>query len=311
MTEKIYDLIVIGSGVVGLSAGMYAGRLNMKVAVIGKERGGTITKTHVVENYPGIKTATGIELANMFWEHMKEYPVDVFNGEVLEIKKEKSLFVLKTKKQEIKSKTILFATGSEWRKLNVDGEEEFMNKGVHYCALCDGFFYKNKIVSIVGGGDSAAKEALFLAEHASKVYMLIRSKLRAEPINQSLVLKNKKIEVHEGVQIKKINGDDSGVTSITLDNEINGSKELKLEGVFVDIGHDPLSQLAENLGVKINKKKEIVIDKDSQTNVAGVYAAGDVTDTRFKQAITGVGEAVKAVYCAYEFVNNGEEIQTV
>jgi thioredoxin reductase len=174
-----------------------------------------------------------------------------------------------------------------------------MNKGIHYCALCDGPFYKDKIVAVVGGGDSAAKEALLLSEYAKEVYMLIRSTLKAEPINKERIKKNKKIKVIEGIQIKEIKGTKS-VENAVLTKKIKGSNILKLDGIFISIGHLPKSELAKKLGVKLNKKAEIIIDKESKTNIKGVYAAGDVADTRFKQAITGVGEGVKAVYDIYE-----------
>jgi len=177
-----------------------------------------------------------------------------------------------------------------------------MNKGVRYCALCDGVFYKNKTVAVVGGGNSAAKEALLLSQYAKKVYLIARSTLKAEPINLNRVKAEKKIQVFEGTQIKEIKGN-KFIKEVILAKK-TGSEVLKLDGVFVSIGHIPLSELAIKLGVKVNKNKEIIINKESQTNVKGIYAAGDVTDTRFKQAITGVGEGVKAVYSIYSDLGN-------
>lgn len=312
--KKSCDLFVLGSGVVGLSAAIYSGRLDLKTVVVGKLTGGTITKTHIVENYPGIKSVSGMGLADKIMEHAKEYGAEIFSGEVTDVSwnKGKGCFVVKTKKRHYHARALLFATGSEWRKLDVPGAKEYENKGVHYCALCDGPLYKNKVVAINGGGDSAAKEALLMAKYAKKVYVLARSTLKPEPINKDLISKEKKISVIEGVEIKEVRGsrfveevvlspwDDSGEPG----KKVGGSDVLKLDGVFVDIGHVPNSGLAKKIGVKVNKGGEIIIDKESQTNVKGVWAAGDVADAKFKQAITGVGEAVKAVYGIYEYLKN-------
>ncbi len=301
----MYDVAIIGSGVVGLSGGLYAGRLGLKTIVIGKEKGGTITKTHIVENYPGFKSITGRELAENILEHMNQYKenVGLIEKEVSDVKINGNCFELFLNGEKVKARSLLIATGSRTRKLGVKGEEEFTNKGVHYCALCDGIFYKDKVVAVVGGGDAAAKEALLLSKYAEKVYVLARSTLKAEPVNSERVKSHKKINVIEDVEVKEIVGEKS-VKSVVLTKRVGASKNLKLDGVFVSIGHVPLSELASKLKVRRNKHGEIKINKESQTNVAMVYAAGDVTDTKFKQAITGVGEAVKAIYNIYEDLKN-------
>lgn len=305
---KSCDVFILGSGVVGLSAAIYAGRLELKTIVVGKLTGGTITKTHIVENYPGIKSVSGIGLADKIMNHAKQYDVKIYPGEILNISQNKKCFIVKTKKTHYHAKTLLFATGSEWRKLpeSVKGAREYENKGVHYCALCDGPLYKNKIVAIVGGGDSAAKEALLMAKYAKKVYVLARSTLKPEPINKDLIAKEGKISIIENIEIKEIKGR-KFVEEVVLSKKLGKNNILKLDAVFVDIGHIPNSELAKKIGVKINKAGEIIIGKESQTNIKGVWAAGDVADTKFKQAITGVGEAVKAIYGIYEYLK-GEKI---
>lgn len=293
-------MAIIGGGIVGLSAAIYCGRLSLKTILIGKEPGGTLTEAHIVENYPGFSEISGIELTNKVLEHAKKYDVQILQGFVEKISwSKKTCFEIYTGKQNFHAKTLIFCTGSERRKLGITGEKEFANKGVHYCALCDGVFYKNKIVLVVGGGDSAIKEALLLSKYAKKVYIIARSRIKPEPINLKRIKAEKKIEIIEGAQVKEIKGN-KFVESIVLDKKIKNSKILKVDGIFVDIGNISLSSLATKLGVKLNKEKEIIIDKESRTNVKGIYAAGDVTDTKFKQAITGVGEAIKAVYSAYE-----------
>ena len=313
---EMYDTLIIGAGVTGLSAAMYAGRLNIKTIVLGTTSGselpigGVITLTDTVDNYPGFKHLTGQELANKMEEHAKDYDIEIKEEKVLDIKKNKGMdcFDVKTEKTKYNTRTIIFATGAKWRELTMKGAEEFKNKGVHYCALCDAALYKDKTVSVVGGSDTAAKEAILLAQHAKKVYIIYRGeKIRPEPVNGKLIEKNKKIEVINNTNIVEILGD-KFVNKVILDKEYNGSKELALTGVFGATGHIPLSDLAVKLGVKINKKKEIMIDRESKTNVKGVFAAGDVVDSGFKQAITGVAEGVVAAHSAFTYVNENEVV---
>lgn len=293
-----YDLVIVGSGIAAFAAAVYCGRLKLKTIVVGKEMGGTLTKVDWIENYPGFKKISGFDLVNKVIEHAKEYGVEIYNGEVIEASKEKNNFLIKTKKKEYLSKNVLFCTGSERRRLKIPGEKEFENKGVHYCGLCDAPLYKNKIVAVIGGSDSAIKDAILLSKYAEKVYLISRSEIKAEPANKDNLKKEKKIEVLLSASIKEIKGKDS-VDLIILEQKAKEIK-LKVNGVFIDVGQMPASSLTKNLGIKLNNFGEIIIDKESKTNVSQVYAAGDVTDTKFKQAITGVGEAVKAVYAIYD-----------
>lgn len=311
---KSYDFGIIGAGGTGLAAAMYGARLGLKTIVFGSSHGsempvgGVITTTNVVENYPGFIRLTGQELADKIREHAQSYDLVTIKEErVSDVKKEKNTFIIKTETDTYTVKTVLFATGTKWRKLTVPGAEKLENKGVAYCALCDAPLYRNKIVAVVGGADTAAKDALVLANHAKKVYIIYRGEeIRPEPINKTRVLENKKIEVITKTNVLQVNGTDF-VESVTLDKAYKGSKELALEGLFVAIGHDILSDLAKPLGVKLNEKREIVIDhKTSETNVPGVYAAGDVADKPFKQAITGVAEGCTAAYSAYEYISKNK-----
>ncbi len=310
----LYDTIIIGSGVVGLSAAMYAGRLGLKTLIIGEMEGGTITLTHVVENYPGFVSLSGPKLGELMLNHAKDYDIDILNLRVDKIEKKPKCFIVKTGKSEFKSKTVILATGSKWKKLGIKGEDKYFNRGVSTCALCDGPLFKNKIVGIVGGSDSAVKEALLLSEYAKKVYIIYRGeKIHPEPINLTRaenLIKKGKIEIINKTNVVEIRGDGEKIISVVFDKVYKGKKEFSLDGLFIDIGHIPLSGLVVDMGVKINKKGEVIINRNSETNISGIYAAGDVTDTSFKQAITGVGEAVHAAYAIYEYVS-ADKVETM
>jgi len=305
---EVFDVVIVGSGVAGYSAGMYCGRFNMKTLVVGDLPGGVITTTHLVENYPGILSITGQDMGLVFMEHAKMFGAVLKNGRVKTVEKttgpngEENCFKVSTSRDSYFGKTVIFATGTEHKKLGVPGEVEFNAKGVSYCALCDGAFFKEKDVIIVGGGDSSAIEALILAEHCKKVTMLVRKDvLRAEPVNLEKVLKNPKIEVRFMVEVAEIKGDEK-VKSVLLKN----GEELQAEGVFVAIGHIPLSAIAKELGVECDSHGQIKINRRSETSMPGVFAAGDVVDSPFKQAITGASEAVVASYFAHQYLQNLE-----
>lgn len=299
----MYDVVIIGGGPAGLSAAMYAGRLKMKTLVLAGLRGGTVVNANEITNWPGIKSTEGVKLAKQLEEHAKEYGVDIKDTEAIAIKKGGKAFVVTTASEEnYEGKSIIIATGTEVRKLGIKGESEYENRGVHYCALCDGFFYSNKTVAVVGGSDSAVKEALVLTQWAKKVYVIYRrEKLRAEPINLERLNSNQKIEVLTNTNIAEIAGDGNGVKFVLLDREHKGSRRLEVDGLFVEIGRVPNSLLAQSLGIRLNDAGEIITDKKARTSVEGVFAAGDVTDSPFKQAITAAAEGVVAAYSAYNY----------
>jgi len=303
----LYDLIIIGSGVTGYAAAMYAARLDLSTLVLGEVDGGTITLTDDVANYPGFIQMTGKDLADKLKAHAQSYPVDIEAGKVVDVFRDKqSLFYVITEKKTFLAKSLLLATGMKDRELSVPGHDKFRNRGVSYCALCDAPLYKEKVVGVVGGSDSAAKDALLLAKYCPKVYMIYRGKkIRPEPINGRRVERDPRIEVITETNVTEIVGE-STVKAVRLDRPYKGSEVLPLEGVFVAIGWIPKSELAKKLGVRLNDNGEIVVDRSSRTNVTGVFAAGDVVDTEFKQAITGVAEGVHAAYQAYKYVNETE-----
>lgn len=304
-----YDLIIIGGGCAGYPAAVYAARFNLKTLVIAKEKGGLITTTHLVENYPGFISLTGQELADHLEEHVKANNVPIENDIVSSVEKEGKYFIVKTDIMEktYKAKSVIIATGTKHRHLGAPGEEEFQGRGVSYCATCDGPFFKNKVVGIIGGSDSAAKEAMVLSQNSTKVYMFIRSKLRAEPINADRIRKIPNIEMIEGVNVKEICGDKQ-VSHVILDKEYQGSAKVDLQGLFIAIGMLPQNELAKSLGVELSQKGEVIIDKLSRTNVPGVFCAGDVTDAEWKQGIVGAAEGSIAAYSAFEYINENFEV---
>lgn len=311
MIKEDYDFLIIGAGGSGLAAAMYGARLGLKTLVLGTSSGvelpigGVITTTNIVENYPGFIKTSGLYLSKQLKDHAESYHlVTIKQEKAIEIKKKNNCFYVKTTKGEYTSKTILFSTGTKWKKLDIPGSKEYENRGVNYCALCDAPLFKNKVVAVIGGSDTAGKDSLILAEHAKKVYIIYRGKeIHPEKATLDNIFKKKNIEIIKNTNLTEIKGDNKSVTKIILDKEYNGKKELELNGVFVAIGHIVLSELAVSLGVQINEKKEIKINhKTSETNVPGVFAAGDVTDKHFKQLIIGVADGCTAAYSAYEYI---------
>jgi thioredoxin reductase (NADPH) len=300
----IYDLIIVGGGITSYGAAVYAGRFHLKTLVLSENQGGTIILTDSVENYPGFRNIPGMELFEKVKEHALVYKIESADGRADRIEKKGKNFIVYNANKSYEARSVLIATGTEWKKLDVPGEKELKGNGVHYCAMCDGYAYQDKVIAVVGGSDSAAKEALMLSQFAKKVYVIYRKcDIRAEPANIKRVKDSKKIEIISETNVSEIRGKGT-VESVILDKPYKGKKELKLDGVFVAIGHIPISELVKGLGVKLDAKGSIIINRYGETNVPGVYAAGDVTDNKFKQAITGVAEGVGAVYSAYQFLKH-------
>lgn len=297
----MHDMIIIGGGCAGLASAIYAKRYNMDVLVVSEMLGGTITTTHLVENYPGFPSVSGQELGDSFVAHAKanDVPFKVGNR-VSEVRKDGDIFTVFYGKEALQARTVLLSTGTTYRKLGVPGEAEFTAKGVSYCATCDGGFFRGKNVIMVGGGDSAVKESLILAEHAAHVTIVYRKDkfTKAEPINLKRMEATENIDALFNTNVVEVVGDNL-VTGVKFDT----GGEMEVQGVFIEIGRIPLTNIVDSLNVAKNAKGEIIINEMSETNVPGFYAAGDVTNSEWKQAIVSAAEGCKAAYSAFEFVS--------
>lgn len=290
----MYDVIVIGGGPAGLSAGIYSARYMLKTLILCKDCGGAITAAHLVENYPGFEGISGMELIDKFTKQAKKLGVEIKNEEAIGIKKEEGGFLVNNK---YKAKKIILALGTFRRKLNIPGEGAFIGKGVSYCATCDAPFFRDKIVGVVGGSNSAVRAAQLLSEYAKKVHIIYRrDKLRAEPFICKSIEKNPKIEIIYNTNVKEIKGE-KFVNSVMFDS----GEIFMLDGLFVEVGSVPVVALPKELGVKLDDKEYIIVDDTMRTNVNGVYAAGDVTtgSNQWRQVVTACAEGGIASSSAY------------
>ena len=287
-----YKLTIIGSGPAGLSAAIYAGRYNIKTLVLGMNEGGTITDAHKVCNYPGLPEINGSDLGKKMKLHAEKYGADVRMGLVDEVEKKEDEFILKTNlEEEYSTEKIILATGTQRRRLGLDREDELMGSGVSYCATCDGKFFENQVVGVVGGANAAATAALYLADMAEKVYIIYRGdKLRAVNAWKREIDRTDNIEVICNTNVDSLLGEEK-LEAVSLDN----GQDLSLEGLFIEIGSIPRTNLAKDLGVTL-KDGYVKVDEAQKTNLDSVWAAGDITasSNRFKQAITAASEGAIA-----------------
>ena len=305
------DVIIIGSGAAGYTAAIYTARANMKpILVNGQQPGGQMTITTDVENYPGFKDVIqGPWLMEQMKGQAESVGTKIINDTILECNfKSEPFELIGDSKSVYHGKSIIIATGATARWLGLESEEKFKGYGVSACATCDGFFFKNKIVAVAGGGNTAVEEALYLTLHAKKVYLIHRrNELRAEKILQERLFKNKKIEIIWDSNIKKIQGDSNPkkVKSILIENtKTNKEKIINLNGVFIAIGHDPATKIFKN---KINLDNDgyiVTENGNTNTNIPGIFAAGDVTDKIYRQAVTAAGMGCMAALDAEKYLAN-------
>jgi thioredoxin reductase (NADPH) len=303
------DTIIIGSGAAGYTAAIYAARANMKpILVNGQQPGGQMTITTDVENYPGFKNVIqGPWLMEQMKAQAESVGTKIISDTITECNfKSKPFKLIGDSKSIYHGKTIIIATGATARWLGIKSEEKFKGYGISACATCDGFFFKNKIVAVVGGGNTAVEEALYLTLHAKKVLLIHRrNKLRAEKILQERLFKNKKIEIIWDSVVEKIHGNENPkkVTGISINNtKTKKLKSINLDGVFIAIGHDPATNIFKNK-VKLDKEGYVLTESGTtKTNVPGVFAAGDVTDKVYRQAVTAAGMGCMAALDAEKYI---------
>jgi thioredoxin reductase (NADPH) len=300
----VENLIIIGSGPAGFTAGIYAGRAQLSPLLItGSALGGQMSFTAYIENYPGFPEAiTGQELAQVMQKQAERFGTRVEMDEVTGVDFSVHPFKVKTHAQEYEAKAVIIATGSSPRKLGVPGEKEFSGRGVSYCAVCDGFFYQDRTVIVVGGGDSAVEEAMFLTKYAGRVYVVHRrNRLRAEKLIQERAFKNEKIEWVWDSVVTEIVGD-QGVAQAHIKNvKADEESSLKADGIFIYIGNVPNTQFLGGQ-VELNERGYIVTDRKCYTSVPGVFAAGDVQEWVLQQIATAIGSGAMAAMEADKFI---------
>ncbi|MFC7688186.1 thioredoxin-disulfide reductase [Ureibacillus sp. GCM10028918] len=302
--EKIYDVIIIGAGPAGMTAAVYASRANLATLMI--ERGipgGQMANTEEVENYPGFETILGPELSTKMFEHAKKFGAEYAYGDVAEIIDGEEYKVIKAGSKEYKTRSIIVTTGAEYKKMGIPGEKELGGRGVSYCAVCDGAFFKQKHLVVVGGGDSAVEEGVYLTRFADKVTIVHRrDKLRAQKILQDRAFANEKVDFIWNHTLKEINEKDGKVGSVTLVSTVDGSEQdFQTDGVFVYIGMDPLTAPFKNLGI-LNEHGYIVTNDKMETSVKGIFAAGDVREKMLRQIVTATGDGSIAAQTAQHYV---------
>ncbi len=328
MEEKKYDLIIIGAGPAGLTAAIYAGRYLLNTLIIGELNGGAISEAAEICNFPSHNSITGMELTKKLIEQVKNLGIKINSDKVEEIKinssklnfsnfsfehekprelskrkiKKNEEFEIKTDNSIYSAKKIIIAIGREKVKLNLENENKLLGRGISYCATCDATFFKEKIVSVIGGSNAALTAALLLSRYAKKVYIIYRQEkfFRAEPTWVKQVEKDKKIELIFNSEIKEIKGSEK-VEGILLDS----GKELSLDGIFVEIGSIPDTKIAKQLNLNL-ENNYIVVNKIQETSISGIFAAGDITNNPLKQAITACAEGAIASTSAYEQIKKQE-----
>jgi len=313
-----YDVIIVGGGPAGLTAGIYAARRNLKTLIVSMSIGGQAVLPEKICNYPGFLSISGINFIKRVQKQAEKAGAQIILGEVKEILPSDKKYLIKTQTKEFLAKAVILAFGKKQRKLNVPGEEKFVGKGVSYCATCDAPLYKNKIVAVVGGGNSALDAALLLSKYAKKVYLIHRrDEFRGFESFVDEVKKKKNVEFLLSSIIVEIKGENV-VKSILVKNLKNEEiKEIFVDGVFIEIGYEVDPTLVKNL-VKLDEHNQIVVNQKFQTFYPdkdevrpGIFAAGDVTSNIFKQIVVAAGEGAKAALAAYNYIHGIEDYQIV
>jgi len=299
----MYDLIIIGSGPAGMTAGIYAARREMKVLIIGKEVGGQMVWANEIENYPGFEKISAFDLINKFKQQTLNFGVEMKDDEVKQIERTNDgNFLLRTNRESFEAKTVIVAMGLSPRRLAVEGEIEFNGRGVSYCANCDGPFFKNKRVAVIGAGNSALDAAEVLSKIASQVYLIQHNdKFKAFDALVAEVQDRSNIEIILNADVSSIEGGDKVERIKIIDVNTKEEKEIELDGVFIEVGRIASTDLVGEF-VDRNEKHQIIVNSKTETKTPGLFAAGDVTDCEFKQITIAAGQATIAALEAYQYL---------
>ena len=310
----MYDIIIIGSGPAGMTAGIYAARREMKTLIVGKELGGQVALASEIENYPGFKTISAIELVYKMKDQVEALGVEIKGAEIKRIeKKEDGTFELISEQETFQAKTVLIAMGLSPRRLEIDGELEFNGKGVSYCANCDGPLFRDKRVAVVGGGNSALDAAEMLSKIAKEVYLIHRrGEYRGFEALIEEIIARKNIHELRNSEILKIEGDSKVEKIIVHNNKEKKNQEVLLDGIFVEVGRIAHTDILEDL-VERNDSKQIIVDELGITKTPGLFAGGDVITSAFKQITVAIGTATTAALSAYQYLQlkTGDEKKAV
>jgi thioredoxin reductase (NADPH) len=310
--QEMYDVIIVGGGPAGLTAGMYAMRAAMKAVLIEKGvAGGQVAITKEVENYPGFKEIGGFELCEKFLEHAKAYDLEIRETEVLSTEPGVDYHsVTLVDGTVLNGHAIILAAGGTSKKLQAPGEEENFGKGVSYCATCDGFFFRNQVVAVVGGGDTALEDALYLAKITEKVYLIHRrDEFRGSRILQQRVFAEPKIEILYSTVVSEIVSDQSGVTGLALKSTKNNeSTQIDVNGVFIFVGFSPNSQLVP-AGITLNTSGYVITDEKCETDIPGIFAVGDLRQKYANQIVLAAADGCTAALAAAHYVETCKAVK--
>lgn len=306
MEERIYDVIIIGAGPAGMTAAVYTSRANLSTLMI--ERGipgGQMANTEEIENYPGFETILGPDLSTKMFEHAKKFGAEYAYGDVKGIDLVDGYKIVRAGSKEYKSKSVIIASGAEYRKMGIPGEKELGGRGVSYCAVCDGAFFKGKELVVVGGGDSAIEEGVYLTRFAEKVTIVHRrDELRAQKILQDRAFSNEKIDFKFNTVVNEVIEKDGKVGSVLLESTTNGEKEeFNTNGMFVYVGMDPLTKPFTELGI-LNENGYIETDDLMRTKVDGIFAVGDVREKSLRQVVTATGDGSIGAQSVQHYLEN-------